>query len=260
MVHQLVKQPIYQQLNAVLRRSIMAGEFAEGDKFFTERAICEKFVVSRATANKAVANLVSEGLLEFKKGVGTFVRPRKIHFDLRALVSFSKKAVDAGMQPSTAVLRFESLPAGTCDRAGSAALSVSDTERLYYIKRVRMADREPVILERRWMLRRELPDLSEQQLYGSLYKVLTNDYGITITGARQTISAASLRAEDEQVLKVREGTAALSVHCTGYAGNGHAVWFEKTLYRSDRYVFNNELGGIEDGSMPVRFDGSLTIN
>jgi DNA-binding GntR family transcriptional regulator len=45
-----------------------------GERLLTERQICERFGVSRATANKALSNLVSEGVLEFRKGVGTFVR------------------------------------------------------------------------------------------------------------------------------------------------------------------------------------------
>ncbi|MFN9913156.1 MAG: GntR family transcriptional regulator, partial [Pirellulaceae bacterium] len=44
------------------------------DRFLTEREIADRFGVSRPTANKALASLVSEGLLEFRRGVGTFVQ------------------------------------------------------------------------------------------------------------------------------------------------------------------------------------------
>ncbi len=70
-------------------------------QFLTERQICERFDVSRATANKALSNLVVEGVLEFKKGVGTFVRGGVLDYDLRALVSFTDKASVAGKRPTT---------------------------------------------------------------------------------------------------------------------------------------------------------------
>src|SRR5215471_10201994 len=103
----LIKEPIYQQLNAQLRAFIASGQCAIGSKFLTERQICEQYEVSRATANKALSNLVSEGLLEFRKGVGTFVRGRSLDYNLRALVSFTDKAIAAGKRPTTEVLQFE---------------------------------------------------------------------------------------------------------------------------------------------------------
>ena len=97
----LVKEPMYQQLNSHLRVLVTSGECPVGGKFLTERQICARYGVSRATANKALSNLVSEGLLEFRKGIGTFVQGRAIDYNLRALVSFTDKAISAGKQPST---------------------------------------------------------------------------------------------------------------------------------------------------------------
>ena len=103
------KAPIYQQLNSWLRFLIASGESPTGAKFLTERQICDRYQVSRATANKALSNLVSEGLLEFRKGVGRFVRGRHLDYNLRALVSFTDKAIAAGKRPDTEVLQFESV-------------------------------------------------------------------------------------------------------------------------------------------------------
>src|SRR5512140_391888 len=111
MAFALVKEPIYQQLNNHLRLLIGSGECSVGSQFLTERQICERYGVSRATANKALSNMVSEGLLEFRKGVGTFVRGRSLDYNLRALVSFTDKARAAGKEPSTEVIQFESVRA-----------------------------------------------------------------------------------------------------------------------------------------------------
>src|SRR5512140_3531331 len=148
----LVKEPIYQQLNGRLRLLIGSDECPRGSQFLTERQICERFGVSRATANKALSNLVSEGLLEFRKGVGTFVRGRALDYNLRALVSFTEKALAAGKRPTTEVLDFESTLARDVLDDVPQILEVAPDSALYYMERLRLADGLPVILEKRYIV------------------------------------------------------------------------------------------------------------
>ena len=189
----LVREPIYQQLNQALRDLLRSGEFKVGCKFLTERQICEQFDVSRATANKALSNLVAEGILEFRKGVGTFVRGGVLDYDLRSLVSFTEKAIAAGKKPSTRVLRLHVLLAKDAEVDITARLRVRPDEVVYYIERLRLADARPMILEHRYVVTRFCPDLSEAELEGSLYATWTDRYKLDITGADQTIRAVSIR-------------------------------------------------------------------
>lgn len=56
----IVRDPMYQQINKRLRL-LVGREYTFGQQFPTEREIVQRFAVSRATANKALASLVSEG-------------------------------------------------------------------------------------------------------------------------------------------------------------------------------------------------------
>jgi len=87
----LVRQPMYQQLNEALRGLVSSGEFKTGARFLSEREVSSRFEVSRITANKALSNLVSEGILEFRKGVGTFVRGGVLDYDLRSRSTPSRR-------------------------------------------------------------------------------------------------------------------------------------------------------------------------
>src|SRR5436305_1998768 len=129
----LVKQPIYQQLNEALRGLLGSGEFRTGARFLTERQVSEWFEVSRATANKALSNLVSEGILEFKKGIGTFVRGGVLDYDLRSLVSFTGKAAAAGKRPSTRVLDFDRILASAVSARTAVALRARPADALYSV-------------------------------------------------------------------------------------------------------------------------------
>lgn len=56
--------------------SIMAGEFAEGDKLPTELALTERFTASRPTIREALSRLRADGITSTRQGSGTFVTRR----------------------------------------------------------------------------------------------------------------------------------------------------------------------------------------
>jgi GntR family transcriptional regulator len=241
----LVKQPIYQQLNEALRGLLGAGEFKTGARFLTEREVSLRFGVSRATANKALSNLVSEGILEFKKGVGTFVRGGVLDYDLGSLVSFTGKAAAAGKRPATRVLAFDRIPASGVAASIAAALRVGPADALYTVERLRLADGVPVILERRFVVAELCPGLRRQDFAGSLYALWTGRLRLEIAGADQSIRAVALRGRDARLLGVPSGAAGLAVRSVGWLREGRPLWWERTLYRGDAYAFRNRLGPVQ---------------
>ena len=225
----------YLRLNSELRRLVRDRELDAGDRFLTEREVSRRFSVSRATANKSLSSLVAEGVLEFKKGVGTFVRGGGLDYDLRRLVSFTDQAYAAGKAPSTRVLARALVPAPTAALGPGPAV---------FMERLRFADRAPVILERRWVSSALCPGLEREDLAGSLYALWTNRFRLSLKGADQSVRAVALGAAEARLLDDRLRAAALRVVCTGYVEGGRALWFERTLYRGDAYEFQSRLGGV----------------
>ncbi|MDA3962060.1 MAG: GntR family transcriptional regulator [Planctomycetota bacterium] len=234
----IVRAPIYQQLNAALRALITGGDYAADSKFLTEREVAERFEVSRPTANKALSSLVAEGLLDFRKGVGTFVRPG-LGFDLRELVSFTARAEGAGKQASTRVLSF-----ARCDsnKAPAAARDALNTGTVFALRRLRLADNQPVILEQRYVAAALCPGLTKAQSAGSIYAAFTDTHGLHIGGADQQLRAVALNAKDAELMDQPAGSPALEVTAVGYTGDQQALWWERTLYRADAYAFTVHLG------------------
>jgi len=245
MTSTLVKDPIYYQLTSRLREMIESPEYPVGSQFLTERQICERYGVSRATANKALSSLVSENLLEFRKGVGTFVRIRSLDYNLRVLVSFTEEAIASGKHPSTQVLRFESVSSKDVLDEVPEVLQVAPDSMLYYLERLRLADNVPVIYERRHIVAEYCPGLTEVDLAGSLYSIWTDRYRLVIEGAEERIQGVNLRGAEALALKVHNGSAGLLVKSVGYLSGNKPLWCESTLYRGDAYEFRNRLGGIQ---------------
>ena len=236
----LVREPLYQQLHEVLRELLRSGDFAYGDRFLTERQISERFGVSRPTANKVLAGLVSEGVLEFRKGIGTFARGAILEYDLQSLVSFTRKAQLAGKRPSTKVLVFQKVLAVSLPPDVLAALQLADNDPVFYMERLRLADGAPVIYERRWVPAGLCPSLTRRDLRGSIYTFWTECFGLVIAGADQLIRAINIRAPGSALLGVRSGTAGFLLIATGCLADGRPLWSEKTTYRGDVYEFHHQ--------------------
>jgi GntR family transcriptional regulator len=246
----LVRTPVYQQLNLLLRDLIREKQFAPWAQFLTEREIATRYEVSRATANKAISTLVAEGLLEFRKGAGTFLRGNRIDADLRELVSFTARAESIGASPSTRVLSFRSDAAGAMPKDAVAALGVARSDTVVEMERLRLADAQPLILERRWMPAMLVPGLTREDVAGSIYSLLTGRFGFVIGGCSQELAAANLGRQEAGQLDARAGAAALLVRSTGFLDGGRPLWHEHTLYRSDGYTFVNRLGRVPGADQP----------
>ncbi|MFT5527570.1 MAG: GntR family transcriptional regulator [Pirellulaceae bacterium] len=245
----LQRSPVYQQLNDKLREAL-ANEYQRGDRFPTEREISEQFQVSRATANKALASLVSEGLLEFRRGVGTFVRQDVIAYDVRSLVSFTQKAKAAGKSPGTRLLSFAKTTACEIDEIIATALQLEESTSLWELERLRLANNIPVILEHRFISRDLCPKLTKTQAEGSLYRAWTETYGLRISGANEIIRAVLLNKREAKLLDVASRTPALEVVSVGFLEDNSSLWWERTLYRGDQYEFHSRLGPIQSATPP----------
>lgn len=246
----LVRSPVYQQLNQRLR-SALATEYRSGDQFLTEREVAEKFQVSRATANKSLASLVSEGFLEFRKGLGTFVRRDVIDYDVRSLVSFTEKARAAGKKPSTELVTFGKLSAAEVNSEIVAALALTGDALLWEMERLRLADGIPVIWEHRYVVHQHCPKLTKSQAEGSLYRTWTETHGLRIGGANEVIRAGLLSASEAKHLQTAAKSPALEVVSVGYLEDDSPLWWERTLYRGDQYEFHSRLGPIQSAT-PAR--------
>jgi len=255
--NELMREPIYQQLNQLLRSLIRSDEFPVGGQFLTERQVSERFQVSRATANKALSNLVAEGLLTFRKGVGTFVSAQSMDYNLRTLVSFTEEAIAAGKKPETRVLVFERVAASTVPADVANTLQVSGKDWLWYMERLRLADGLPVILEHRHIVEAYCPRLKKREVQGSLYGIWKDLYNLDVEGAEQSIRAVSLSRAEAKALSTRQNTAGLLITSVGFLTGHSPLWFERTLYRGDAYEFHNRLIGNHGAAEPV---GRFLVN
>jgi GntR family transcriptional regulator len=223
---------------------VRGGRFAPGAKFLTEREIAQRFSTSRPTANKALSSLVSAGMLEVRRGSGTFVREGVLDYDLERLVSFTDKALAAGRKPSTQLIDYRSLSVAEAPAEIVSRLQIGPAEKLIFMERIRLANDTPVIYERRHVVARHCPSMGKRQAKGSLYTCWTEKCGLTITGADEVIHAVNATKAEAAHLHISPGTACFRIVATGLIEGDQPLWHEVTLYRADLYEFRNRISGL----------------
>lgn len=81
-----------------MKKKIISGEYASGDKLPVESELCQGFGVSRITVREAMKKLNTMGLVEIKQGKGTFVKNVDLGMFMKPLfqlVEFSEMNIDA---------------------------------------------------------------------------------------------------------------------------------------------------------------------
>ncbi|HET6481972.1 MAG TPA: winged helix-turn-helix domain-containing protein [Actinoplanes sp.] len=73
----------YRQLASLLRDRIRGGELQAGQRMPSEKDLHDEFGLARETVRRALAVLRSEGLIEIRHGLGTFVAELPDRIELR---------------------------------------------------------------------------------------------------------------------------------------------------------------------------------
>src|SRR5258708_29841971 len=92
----------YKRIQEEIRTGIEAGELRTGNLVPSERDLARIHEVSLMTARHALASLEREGIVERRRGVGTFVAAPKIHFN--KLISYTEQMASRSLTTTSKVL------------------------------------------------------------------------------------------------------------------------------------------------------------
>ncbi|MBV7694443.1 GntR family transcriptional regulator [Streptomyces sp. TRM70350] len=228
--------PLYHQLAQQLEAAIANGILTPGNQLGNEVDLSVRLGLSRPTVRQAIQSLVDKGLLVRRRGVGTQVVHRQVKRPLE-LSSLYDDLEAAGQQPSTRVLRNETVPAAA-DVA--AALGTPEGDEVTVLERLRFTHGHPVAFLCNYLPAGLLPLDTDRLEATGLYRVLRAT-GITLHSARQTIGARCATAEEAARLGEKEGAALLTMQRTAYDDTGRAVEYGTHVYRASRYAFDFQL-------------------
>ncbi|MFW5889717.1 MAG: GntR family transcriptional regulator [Bacillota bacterium] len=233
--------PLYVQVQEIIKKKIENGEYEVGKKVPSETQLQKKLSISRTTARNALQELVNEGILESKQGKGTYVRRKKLNYQLTRLTSFTEDIKNKGLNPDTEVLKKELITPGDFVLN---KLNLNQGEKTYYLKRLMKIDKEVVGVHEAYLNEKLLKDkgfLNYNFSDNSLYSVLRNEYNIILGEANETIEAAPADNYTSKLLNIDESFPVLILNRLTYTEKGELLEYCKIIYRADRYKYNVKL-------------------
>jgi GntR family transcriptional regulator len=155
------------------------------------------------------------------------------------IVSFTEDMRQRGFKPGTRVLSAELISA---EEDIAEALQIQFGEQLAFIRRLRLADGEPMSIEESFLVHSYCPDVLQYDYAKKpLREVLEKDYGICIASAKQVIQAILASTEMADLLHIDPQTALLFIERVSHSQSRIPVEFLRIYYRADRYTLFNEL-------------------
>lgn len=225
----------YMQLREIIRFKIESGEYAQCTALPSENELAESFSTSRQTVRNAIEALVNEGLLRRVAGKGVYVLGKKMERDLETLQGFTQTMLDCNVTPSTKVVKKVTRKAG---EKYALMFGIRPDDDIFYIKRIRYGDNEPVSMEESYIPKNLVPKIDGIDLsVFSIYEVYEL-YGINLERAYQTLDLVHLEQNDARMLGISAELPVMLFECTSYDDRGRVIELSRSYTRGDKSLFS----------------------
>jgi GntR family transcriptional regulator len=240
-INRASKLPLYHQLYQLLHDDILSGKWKPGDMLPPESDLVEHYQLSRTTVRQGLDMLVNEGLIYRQRGKGSFVAHPTVEQTLVRIVSFTDDMHQRGFTPGTRVLSSTVVPA---PKEIARRLEIEEGQELAWIRRLRLADGEPMSVEESFLIHHLCPGILEGDYASTpLREALLRNYGIRWLHARQTIRAVLASQELARTLSIESPAPLLFLERVSYSQQNVPIEFLRIYYRADRYSLVSELQG-----------------
>jgi GntR family transcriptional regulator len=200
---------LHRQLYLMLKEQITSGRYRAGDLLPTQEALCAQFSISRITVRRALADLVEDGFVRNRQGVGAFVTVRSSGKTRQGPdFSFIGDMRRTLKETTMRILHFEK---ERCPAPIAAALGLQDGDEAVHLVRVRSARNRPVILLDGWIPPEFAQSVTRKNLQKtSLHELIAGGFE-KLGGVAQEVNAALADPVVAQALDVEVNSAVLKI-------------------------------------------------
>jgi GntR family transcriptional regulator len=231
--------PLYENVESALAAGIADGSLPPETQLPPEESLIDRFKVSRTTVRKAIQNLIERGLVEIRRGKGTFVTQPKITQELTELTGFVEDMQALGRTPSARLLDKCIVAA---DETVARHLALPPGTLVFRLQRVRLADNVPMSFDETYLPR----DLGEKIAGNDLevepvFALLEEKYATPLIEAEYKLEAAAADPFVAETLQVPNGSPIFLIERTSYTSGNRPVDYERLHYRGDLIRFVTRL-------------------
>jgi GntR family transcriptional regulator len=199
-----------------------------------ERALSQRFNVSRTTVRQALHDLAVEGRIVRRQGRGTFVAPPKVTQPMQ-LASYTQVMTSQGRTPGSRIVDTAVVDA---EAEVAHRLGITAGSPVVRLERLRLADDEAMAVETVYLDHRRFPDIAAELAANvSLYALLESRYGVVPASAEETIETVLAPPAAARLLGTDAATPMLLLTRSSRDADGRPVEYVRSLYRGDRFRF-----------------------
>jgi GntR family histidine utilization transcriptional repressor len=228
----LEKVPIYEQVKVFICTKIKNGEWVAGDPVPSESALMHQFGVSRMTVNRALRELMAEGVVRRVQGSGTFVAEIDRVYSKLEIRDIQEEIEERGHVHGTEVIFAGKIKA---NKELATCFNLPAKSCLFHTIMVHLENGVPLQFEDRYVN----PELAPNYL--------SIDFSITtptrhlldvvpVTRAAYSIEAALPSDTEAKHLKIKTSEACLVMVRTTVSSNQVAS-LARLVYPASRYSF-----------------------
>jgi len=227
------KVPLHKQAELILRQLIEKEEYVNGNLLPTEVDLSEHMGISRNTLRQAINQLVTEGLLVRKKGVGTHVIERKIYSESSNWLSFSQEMKVRNIE----IHNFElSIRRETPSKEAQAFFGIEDATKLVKLERLRGKKEFPFVYFSS-EFSPSIPFSDKEHFIRPLYEILETDYNIVVKTSKEDISASSADSLIAKKLEINIGAPILVRKRFVYDIHDNPIEYNIGWYRANSFTY-----------------------
>lgn len=222
-----MSEPIYKTIENNIKDLINSGELKEGDLIPSENELCDEFNVTRMTVRSALNNLVKEGYITRRRGIGSIVLANKIYDNISAISGFTKEMNSKGLEVSNILVSLEVLQA---DKDLASKLNINTGDNVWEVKRIRLANNVRISFMITYMPLSMFPNLTKDDCMGSLYEYVEKTSKLKIAMSKRKVEAIISNDELEDKLELSEKQALLYIRQVCRLENSQVFEYSHTYH------------------------------
>lgn len=156
-INKLSSIPLYSQLKESIKWAILEGIYDEGQQLPTEELLCHLYNVSRPVVRRAYQALMDEGIVERHQGRGTFVKRNLVLSNLLFREDYEEYLKELNLTSTSRLLMLD-----VVSRFDIPALVDETSDEFYNLKRVRYANKIPIMYENFYFPKEDFPLLPNE--------------------------------------------------------------------------------------------------
>ena len=231
------KMPLYQKIMKNIQDYIKNQGLEHGDVIPTEKALSEKYQVSRVTIRKAISRLIEKEILYSIKGSGTYVAFPKFEHNLFKLQGFTEEMQPYHDSIKNKVIEFRLIKP---NEEIQEILNLNKEEKVYNIKRIRKLNGDVLIIENAYIPFELFPDLSVEAMTKSKYGYL-KEKGYVIKKRVEEFIPRLPSEDTMEIFNIKSNTPLLELRAHSILSNDEIFEYSEVLYHPKKYKFKLEL-------------------